>query len=220
VVLIKNKGEKVAKQQTQAFDMEAAAGEEKIVKPADLKEINRLADEMKTIELELDMLEAKLKTRSARLFEIQTKHLPEMMQTAGVESFKTLDGRIIEVKDFIQVSIPSESAIADAEGPDKEALTKRREECFAWLRTNQADALIKNKLTVEFGKGQDADAVRTLQKLNNSGYPATLIASVHPSTLKSFVREQLQKGVKFPAEAFALFTGKKAEVKQAKKKDQ
>jgi hypothetical protein len=68
----------------------------------------------------------------------------------------------------------------------------RSEEAFAWLRENGHGDLIKNQISMEFGMKQDNEAKSIVEELKNKGLPVQQKQFVHPSSLRGFVREQIQ----------------------------
>jgi hypothetical protein len=187
-----------------------------VAKPSDLKQIVELAREMyrlhKEIEAEMKALDAK----QAAFNLLRLTVLPERMEVAGLKSFELDNGYLIQIEDLISASIPTESAIEKADGVDKVALLKRREAALKWLRSNKAESLIKNKLVAEFGKGEDKAAKKFFKLISKAGYQTKCEEAVNYQTLNAFIKESLRNGKEVPAEPFALFIGKKAEISQAK----
>jgi hypothetical protein len=114
-----------------------------------------------------------------------------------MKSFKMEDGSSIEVKPFYSASI-SEA---------------RRAEAYEWLRQNGFDDIIKNTVSVRFGRGEDDLCSRLLNLLGEKGYPADQAEKIEPMTLKAWVREQVERGSEFPTELFGVYIGQKATIK-------
>jgi hypothetical protein len=53
-------------------------------------------------------------------------------------------------------------------------------------------------------------------KLSDMGYMAVRAESVHPQTLKSFVKEQIEKGSPVPVDTFGVFIQPKVTTKDPK----
>ena len=186
------------------------------VSAKDLRQAVRLADEMRSIGRTITRLEEELKRQNQRMELIEMDLLPNLMLAIGMSSFKLDTGEMITIKDNVRGSIPSLTAIEKADGPDKQVLMDRRDQCLAWLRLNGAEALIKSTVTAEFGKGQEALADQLYSTIIQKGYQAKKDANVNFQTLNAFFREALTKGINIPSEPFALFVGKKAEIKAPK----
>jgi len=112
-------------------------------------------------------------------------------------SFRMEDGSSIDIKPFYSASI-SEA---------------RRAEAFQWLRDNGFDDIIKNTVSVRFGRGEDELCNRLLGLLGQQGFPVDQAEKVEPSTLKAWVRERVERGEQFPMELFGAYIGKKASIK-------
>jgi hypothetical protein len=83
-----------------------------------------------------------------------------------------------------------------------------------WLRDNGFGDLIKNTVSVNFGKGEDDKAGELIKGLEDSGYNVDQKEAVHPSTLKAFCKEQIEKGSEIPTDLFGIFIGQKTTIKK------
>ena len=146
----------------------------------------KLLETQKKIEATEDELK-KLKDVETTLSE-QT--IPNLMQQAGVELIKLEGGVSVEVKPFYSARIPA----------------SKSEEAFQWLRDNGHGDLIKNQVSLEFGMKQDNEAKSIVEELKSKGLPVKQKTTVHPSSLRGFVREQIQDlGKDVPADLFGTY---------------
>tara|TARA_R110002020_G_scaffold6647_1_gene28173 strand:- start:860 stop:1405 length:546 start_codon:yes stop_codon:yes gene_type:complete len=123
--------------------------------------------------------------------------IPNLMHQAGVELIKLEGGISVEVKPSYKARIPA----------------SRTEEAFNWLRENGHGDLIKNQVTMEFGMRQDNEAKSIVEELKNKGLPVQQKTSVHPSSLKSFVTEQIRDlGKDVPADLFGTYISNKTKI--------
>ena len=88
-----------------------------------------------------------------------------------------------------------------------------RDAAHAWLRQQGHGDIIKNQVSVSFGKGEDETALETMTLLEQEGLFPAQKESVHPSTLKAFVRERIESG----DSAFTVDTQKLFSVYQGKR---
>ena len=154
---------------------------------------NKLLETQKKIEATEEELK-KLKDVETNLSE-QT--IPNLMQQAGVELIKLEGGISVEVKPFYSARIPA----------------SRSEEAFNWLRDNGHGDLIKNQVSLEFGMKQDNEAKSIVEELKSKGLPVKQKTTVHPSSLRGFVREQIQDlGKDVPAELFGTYVANKTKI--------
>lgn len=165
-----------------------------------LREISDLANEQLRLEQEIANIEVTLEDRKQKLNTVSMTLIPEAMMAVGMESFKLKDGTVVKVEKFYSGKIPD----------DKNC------EAFAWLRKTGNDSLIKREVKLMFGKGEDVDAQIAVQALKDLGHEPTDKQSVHPMTLKSFIREQYESGSDFPADLFGAFVGNKTKIAPAK----
>ena len=64
----------------------------------------------------------------------------------------------------------------------------------SWIRENGHGELIKNVVSVQFGRGEDDRAKEVIDVLKKEGLLPEQKENVHPSSLKAFVREQVESG--------------------------
>jgi hypothetical protein len=73
--------------------------------------------------------------------------------------------------------------------------------------------LIKHQVTLEFGMKQDNEAKSIVEELKQKGLPVQQKLFVHPSTLRSFVKDQIQDlGKDVPVELFNTYVGTKTKL--------
>ena len=136
-----------------------------------------------------------------KLKEVETtlseQTIPNLMQQAGLSLLKLADGSSVEVKPFYSARIPA----------------SKSDEAFDWLRDNGHGDLIKNQVSLEFGMKQDNEAKSIIEELKAKGLPVKQKTSVHPSSLRGFVREQIQDlGKDVPAELFGTYVANKTKI--------
>lgn len=182
------------------IDFEDAATELTQVGDKDLKAVADLVRQQLVLERRIEDLEDELKRTQQNLAKISQEILPEALAEHGLSELKMEDGSKITVSQFIQAHISKE----------------KQDEAFGWLREHDFDDLIKNVVSLEFGKGEDDHARDVMETLTNRGYWPQNKQSVHPSTLKAFVKEQVEKGAEIPSDLFGIFIGKKAVIKKGK----
>jgi|TARA_R100000654_G_scaffold43616_2_gene69824 hypothetical protein len=154
---------------------------------------NKLLETQKKIEATEEELK-KLKDVETTLSE-QT--IPNLMQKAGVELIKLEGGVSVEVKPFYSARIPA----------------SKSEEAFQWLRDHGHGDLIKNQVSLEFGMKQDNEAKSIIEELKSKGLPVKQKTTVHPSSLRGFVREQIQDlGKDVPADLFGTYVANKTKI--------
>ena len=123
--------------------------------------------------------------------------IPNLMHKIGLELLKLKDGSSVEVKPKYKARIPE----------------SRSEEAFSWLRENGHGDMIKNQVTMEFGMKQDNEAKSIVDELKNKGLPVQQKQFVHPSSLRGFVREQIQDhGKDVPADLFGVYIANKTKI--------
>lgn len=192
--------------------------ESPVASQSDLKQAVKFADEMQSLEARMEALAAEQKRCSERYAQIQLNLLPDIMASIGVKKFDLESGYVVEIKDVTRGSIPSINQIDAADEMDRGLLIQRRNDALKWLKANNAESIIKSRVVAEFGKGQDAAATTLYQLIQKQGYKVRKDEDINFMTLNSYLKEALKGGKAVPVDAFALFVGKKAEMKKAKEK--
>lgn len=180
------------------FDGEPAAP----VEPATLERLSSLAHQMVALEKEIHSDTVALAEKQAEYDKLNQRTIPDIMQELAMADFTLTDGSKLEVKDDIKTHISEEN----------------RPVAHKWLREHDFDGIIKTKVIAEFGKGELEKAEAAQKKLADEGFDSSLSESVHPSTLKSFVKERLEAGDNIPVAAFGIFETKKTKITAPKAK--
>jgi hypothetical protein len=152
----------------------------------ELTDLIAAAKRQQKLEQEIVSLETQLKeTKELQRFQ-QTEVVPGMMQELGINSFELDNGYKVSIKDEYYAKIP-------------EAF---QYECFEWLRKNELDGIIKTAVSLNFGKGEDEEAQGLIDWMTENGLTPNVKETVHPQTLKAFVKERLSNGLELPVEYF------------------
>jgi|TARA_R100000278_G_scaffold115200_2_gene93983 hypothetical protein len=131
---------------------------------------------------------------------LSEQEIPNLMQKAGISMLKLADGSSVEVKPFYTAKIP----------------VSKQDEAFTWLRDNGYGDIIKNNVTVTFGKSEDNAASSVFHDLKEAGHNVTQKEKVEPMTLKAFVKEQIQNGHNLPMDLFGVYVANKTNIKGEK----
>ena len=152
-------------------------------------ELKNLEDEISNAEKSV----SKLKEQAKQLSQFE---IPEMMEKMHITKLKLKDGESVEIKKIYGASIPQE----------------HQEAAFTWLRDNDLGDIIKNDITVTFGRGEDNKAAEYASLAQGQGYEPVQKIGVHPQTLKAVVRERLESGQEMPSDLFKTYAGNSTKI--------
>ena len=152
-------------------------------------ELKNLEDEITNAEESI----SKLKEKARILSQVE---IPLMMHEMHITKLKLKDGESVEVKPFYSASIVPEV----------------QEQAFEWLRNNGLGDIIKNDITVTFGRGEDNKAVKYTVLARGQGFEPVQKIGVHTQTLKAVVRERLEAGQEMPSDLFKTFAGNQTKI--------
>ena len=164
---------------------------------------NKLSDQvvkLQKLEEELLVKEQELKEVKRKVELVSSEVIPTMMQEMNISTLKLADGSSVEVKPVYGASIP----VAKKEG------------AYTWLRENGLGDIIKNEVTVAFGRNEDNKAIAYATLAQGQGYQPVQKLKVEPMTLKALVRERLESGLEMPSDLFNMFTGNRTKITRSK----
>lgn len=166
----------------------------------ELQIVSTLARKQRDLEDRVTVAEVQLAELKKQLDYVKSFELPNALAECGVSAFTLATGQKIEVKPHYYASIKEEN----------------KNEAFAWLRQHELDAVIKNTVKLEFGKGEDKEAAETVERLRGMGLPVQQAQTVHPMTLKSLIKDLMERGVDFPMEVFGAGVKNEAKITEPK----
>ena len=161
--------------------------------------IKSLADQVKRLrdlEDEFKDDEESLKNKKREIEKISGEIIPTLLSEMGLSSLKLADGSAVEVKPYYAANIS----------------VNNREAAYNWLRSNGLGDIIKNEITVSFGRNEDNKAATYANLAKGQGYQPTQKLKVEPMTLKALVRERIEAGKEMPTDIFNVFVGNRTKL--------
>ena len=162
----------------------------------DGKALSSQVVKLKNLEDQIKDTEDYLKKLKSEMNYISGEVIPNMMQEMNLKTMKLADGSAIEVKPVDGASITE----------------AKKEEAFKWLRDNDLGNIIKNEVTVSFGRNEDNKASDYASLAKERGFEPVQKLKVEPMTLKALVRERIEKGDDMPTELFNVFAGNRTKL--------
>jgi len=169
---------------------------ESINQTNDVKSLSDQVLKLRNLEDQVKEAEDKLKKLKQEADIISSEVIPTMMTEMNVSTLKLADGSAVEVKPVYGASIP----------------VAKKEEAFTWLRNNGLGDLIKNEVTVSFGRNEDNKAASYASLAQGQGYQPVQKLKLEPMTLKALVRERLEAGQEMPTDLFNVFAGNRTKI--------
>ena len=174
--------------------------------PQQVNELNNVESlsshvlELQKLEDEIKIEEERLSRKKQQADKLSQQVIPEIMDSMKLKTMKLKDGSAIEVKEIYSATIPVD----------------KKEGAFNWLRNNDLGDLIKNEITVSFGRNEDNKASEYANLAESNGYQPVQKLKVEPMTLKALFRERFEKDLDLPSEHFNLFKGNKTKITRNK----
>ena len=168
------------------------------VSDGELNTVSTLANKQLQLATDVAELEGLLKAKKEELRLTSEQELPDAMQQAGLTQIKLSSGENISINEFYNAHISKAN----------------QEKAYGWLVANGHEGLIKNEVLLKFGREETGVVDETVSALQSRGLSPEVRQSVHPSTLKAFVKEQVTTGNDIPTEPFGIYIGTKAIIKK------
>ena len=160
-----------------------------------------LADQVEKLEAmqkQLEIKEEEIKEKKKQIQYISGEVIPTMLSEMGLSFLKLQDGSSVEVKTNYSATITQAN----------------KEKAFNWLRENGLGDIIKNEISVSFGRNEDNKAADYAELAKSQGLDPMQKLKVEPMTLKALVRERLEAGKEMPTELFNIYVGNKTTIKR------
>ena len=164
------------------------------------KKLSEQVVKLQKLEEEVVAKEEELKELKRKAELLSGEVIPTMMQEMNISTLKLADGSSVEVKPVYGASIP----------------IAKKEQAYNWLRENGLGDLIKNEVTVAFGRNEDNKAIAYANLAQGQGHQPVQKLKVEPMTLKALVRERLEAGLEMPSDLFNMFTGNRTKITRSK----
>jgi len=165
--------------------------------------IQSLADQVERLEgvaSDIETAESNLKELKKKRDHISGEVIPTMMSEMGLAELKLHDGS------HLKVSTSYRAHISEA----------NKEMAYNWLRNNGLGDIIKNEISVSFGRNEDNKAADYAELAKGQGFQPTQKMKVEPMTLKALVRERIEANKEMPTEIFGVFSENKTTIKRNK----
>ena len=157
-------------------------------------EVTTIAQEcvkLKNKEDEIAQIEEQLKNKKAEADDIGSRVIPELLSEQGLSEIKLADGSKVSVKKRFRATLPKNDL--------------RRESAYQWLRAQGVGDIIKNNVSVSFGKGEDNKANQMMDLAVANGFTPQQKSDVAWNTLTVLYEERVKAGLDMPSDVFSLW---------------
>lgn len=152
----------------------------------ELGEVLKLTLQLQEAEAELEKAEEAFKKAKGRVLFLSREAIPSAMEELGYKKVELGDGTKISVSEEVFYTIPD----------------GKKDEVHQWLEDHQFGGLIKANVEMSFGKDEEGKRIAAIKALEAIGAQFSVDKSVHPMTMKAFIKEQLQEGSEVPMDLF------------------
>ena len=117
--------------------------------------------------LKIAKLEESIEHKKQQMDKIGSEIIPNLLAEQGISSLKLADGSSVDVSKSYNCTIKKDEM----------------ESAYNWLRENGLGDIIKNEVSVQFGKGEDNKAEQLLNLAVQEGYEPSQKQKVEPMKL-------------------------------------
>ena len=167
----------------------------------DTVEVTTIAQEcvnLKKVEDDIAEIEEQLKKKKDERDHISSKVIPELLAEQGLSEIKLADGSKVSVKQEFRATLPKDEVKRDA--------------AYQWLRDQGLGDIIKNNVSVTFGKGEDNKAQSLIDLAVANGYEPSQKSDVAWNTLTALYEERVKAGLDMPSDVFSLWIKDKTKI--------
>ena len=164
---------------------------------SEARNLSDMVRELRSVDKAIEQHESDLKTLKQERQKLTIELIPGVMDEMGVDRID-VDGVTVMRKLIVSASIPE----------------ARKEEAFNWLREQQLDDIIKNDVTVSFGRGEDNAAKNAVGILREQGFDPETKTHIHAMTLKAFVKERVEDGKPIDLDMFGAYVVNAADIRR------
>ena len=157
-------------------------------------EITTIAAEcvkLKQKEDEIAELEEQLKKKKEEADHIGSRVIPELLAEQGLSELKLQDGSKVSVRKEFRCTLPKD--------------LDKRDAAYKWLRDQGLGDIIKNNVSVTFGKGEDDKAKQLLDLAVENGFQPSQKSDVAWNTLTALFQERVESGLDMPSDVFSTW---------------
>ena len=164
-------------------DIDFEEDQQQLIEKTDIQTLASYCNELADIENNINNLEKQLKKQKEQADKIGSEIIPNLLAEQGLSSLKLADGSSVDIRKSYNCTIKKDEM----------------ESAYNWLRENGLDDIIKNEVSVQFGKGEDSRAQELLSLAGLNGYEPTQRQKVEPMTLMALYRERVEAGLDMPS---------------------
>lgn len=158
-----------------------------------LEELTKASDKLVAINSDIAIMEEALKKRKEEARKLAEEVIPDALIELGITEIKLENGCKIQYEKKYYATLPKKDPV-------------KRAKAIAWLKANDLGGIVKETITVPFTPSE-ADAIAhkwLIAKLDEAEYQYNNEATVHSSTLKATVKEQMEAGKEIPIDLFGI----------------
>ena len=171
------------------------------VTQVDPQEVSNEIQKLQDVQEQITHKESEIKELKDREKYLGGVIIPDLMNQMNLKTLKLRDGSEIEVQNKFFASI----------------LAAKKEEAYTWLRNNGLGDIVKNEITVRFGRSEDNKAQQYATLAKGQGYEPEQKISVHAGTLRLTLEDYQSRGGQIPPEYFSTFEGNQTKIKNKAK---
>jgi hypothetical protein len=155
-----------------------------------LERLTALVKTQKEIEASIADTESRLSDLGSRLRMVSEENIPALLDELGLSDVRLSDGTKVSVKETLRASVAADG--------------KYTPFILSWLDREGHGDLVKNDVTVSFGRGEDAQAGELVAALAERGLSPSRRKTVNNQSFTALLRELLEAGEEVPLDEMGV----------------
>tara|TARA_R110000737_G_scaffold130655_1_gene162662 strand:+ start:642 stop:1214 length:573 start_codon:yes stop_codon:yes gene_type:complete len=151
-----------------------------------LASLAQLATDLYLAEISAAEAAEAAKDAQQKVLNISQHRIPELMTKLGMSEFTTTNGIKLKIAPSYRASISK----------------ARKGEAHAWLDENGEGGMIKHNVLVGFARDSGDAAAKLMNDLEDKGFNVKDEEKIESSTLRAWVKRQLESGADIPMDLF------------------
>ena len=172
-----------------------------------LERVRNAVRQLRDLEAQKTELEDELIEIKRKITDLTERELVKLFSEAHISSLS------LDAEGNLPAIVAEKGTYYSAKIPEEKEL-----EAFNWLHANGHGDLVKSEIKLTFGMGERDQAEEVEVTLAQKGVDYTSKLQVHPSTLKSFVKHEIEAGHAIPMELLGAYAGETVKIKAKKGK--
>src|SRR5262245_3092480 len=171
-------------------------------KVTDLNIVRKKAVELRDLQLQKAGLEQQILDLNKRITDVERHELIDLFDSASISSIT------VDADGNYPAFIAARTTVYGSKKP-----TELESQAYDWFEESGHGDLVKAVITILFGMQEHEERLRVMKLLSDANVQYSSTISIHNSTLKAFVKRELQAGRIIPMDLLGAYVFDEVKIK-------